>query len=318
LDKHSKQLFALILIVLTIALVGDFVSGAIGIASSGGGGAASAANPYPFGTWFNFPSSTQCTANNFSDPSCETFGNTTYRIAPTFNGAESNVEASIEVGCKAPSNTIGATLLLQYANYSFTTQTNSSNFITIHTGNSVQSVLIDNSVGNPCPGVLATNFYVPMPVNSSSSSGWMFRVVGINGGGVGDNPRFSFIGVQLQQYIRVAPNLVVTFCNNNHCNLAFQTTQNLVTSLTATFNWDAVNVTANTLCGAGLLCEQFGSGSCTIAIGQSICSATVNFATPFLITSTVTMTASPRIASAPVFAEAPTFYPLFITEPVTR
>ena len=92
------------------------------------------------GTWIGMP---------FNQT--ELMGNTTYRgvLASRSSGGSSGLAVGLVVGCVNPSNTPGATLQLQYANYSDTTHLNSSNFVNVGV---VANILIDNSANQPCPG----------------------------------------------------------------------------------------------------------------------------------------------------------------------
>src|SRR5207249_10621936 len=121
-------------ILLSIIAIGLAV---VGIASAGGGGSSSPS--IPLGTWNNMPSAVT-----------ELMGNASYRglvIALKSSGSIGGLLVGLTVTCVNPSNTAGANLQLQYANYSDTTHSNSSNFVNIGI-----SQLIDNSANNHCPG----------------------------------------------------------------------------------------------------------------------------------------------------------------------
>src|SRR5437899_804228 len=121
-------------------LVGLLIVGALSVI--GIGSPASKTQTFAsLGTWNNMPSA-----------ATELMGNTSYRgmLRSSSGGGESGFRAGLQAGCVNPSNTVGATLQLQYANYSDTTHTNSSNFANILGA----SIFIDNSANWPCPGSL--------------------------------------------------------------------------------------------------------------------------------------------------------------------
>src|SRR2546427_1578686 len=88
----------------------------------------------PLGQWSNMPSN-----------STELLGNTSYRGLIIASGTAPSIR--MIVSCIVPSNTVGANLQLQYANFSLVTNTNITKF-----ANAGPTVLIDNSANYPCPG----------------------------------------------------------------------------------------------------------------------------------------------------------------------
>ena len=228
------------------------------------------------GTWKNMPSATT-----------ELMGNTSYRavLMVRTSGGSVGLSAGLEVGCITPSNTVGAQLQLQYANYSDTTHTNSSNF-----ANLGMTVFIDNSANWPCPGTLENNVGT-LPAINLNPVGYLFRVLGMNGGGSGDNPRFSLVSVYVTQSI-IRTFIFGHLTPGTSSFLGFiQSNFPVTASTTPSFDWFATNA-SNTVptCGTGDLCEQHGTNSCTIAIAGSQCTVTTTYGTAFTGTVVVQMT----------------------------
>jgi len=143
----------------------------------------------PLGVWKSMPACPVIT------DSCELMGNASYRGTLVFSigGQQAQTSAILSVGCVIPSNTLGAVLQLQYANYSVTSRTNITNFINLGS-----AVPVDNSATWPCPGNLEIGTGGTLP---AIVQGFIFRVIGSGGGGTGDNPRFSSITVNIYQQI---------------------------------------------------------------------------------------------------------------------
>jgi len=266
----AKASFILAIIALLVGFVGW------GIPNSGGGGSSSAG--VPLGTWTNMP---------FSQT--ELMGNTSYRAVLRFTTASSAVTVELEVGCISPSNTIGATLQLQYANFTAVTNTNTSLFVNL--GNAIP---IDNSVNFPCPGVLLDGTPGGLPPNISNPA-YEFRVVGSNGGGIGDNPRFSFVSVlihqQVQPLFQLRKAAVSTTSFTTVALLEYATSA--VAGQVVSFDWIAVNDTG-TSCLSLSACIQHGTNSCTIPLNGFTCNVVTTFGTAF--TNTPNVVVSPNTA----------------------
>jgi hypothetical protein len=201
----------------------------------------------------------------------ELMGNTSYRgllIIRSGQGA-SSLTVGLEVGCINPSNTVGSTLQLQYANYSDTTHTNTTNFVNVAVG-----VLIDNSVNNPCPGILEANTGSLPNINANPVI-YEFRVVGSGGGDTGDNPRFSSINVYIAQNVQRGVAFRTSAISlTAFTEVVFTIPQfNLAVALGVTFDYIATN--------NGALVDS-GTATCTIAVGTSSCSVATTFGTPFV------------------------------------
>lgn len=230
------------------------------------------------GTWISMPPASSCGTGNTSASICELMGNQTYRgiLKSITSSGESGFNVAPQIGCISPSNTVGAMLQLQYANYSDTTHTNSSNFANVGAG-----IFIDNSAGWPCPGNLETTGG-SLPTLTTNPADFIFRYVGIGGGGSGDNPRFSSASVNI---VQVARNLITgwaTGITNVHFTGAIALAYALAAaSTTENFQWFATNTTST---GCGLStdnCWEHGTSSCAILTTTSICSVTVTFTTAF-------------------------------------
>jgi len=220
------------------------------------------------------PDSSSCGVGNTSASICELMGNSSYRgLLLTRSSVGANgINVGLQVNCINPSNTVGAQLQLQYANYSDTSHTNSTNFVNIGS-----QVFIDNSANWPCQGVLEATTGLLASINANPAA-YEFRVVGIGGGGTGDNPRFSSVSIYIIQNIQRA----FIFRNSAISITAFTevvaiTPQALVSASTVVvFDWIATN---------NFVAGQSGTATCTIAIGTGTCSVTTTFAVPFVTTA---------------------------------
>jgi hypothetical protein len=231
------------------------------------------------GTWRNFPSASRCSSGNYSSASCELMGNTSQRgilyQRSTISAAGLSVDLS--VGCVTPSNTVGAILQLQYANFSQATNTNTSNFVNI-----AGTIKIDNSVFWSCPGMLIAASAGSLPNIQGLRVPYQFRVVGSGGGGVGDNPRFNSVNVIVHQII----SRVVYFVTSSVTTTSFVTTASLLTQPTSvplvmTFDWVALNTTT-----------LHGTTTCSIVVlTASSCSVTTTFSSAFAGTPSVLVSA---------------------------
>ena len=232
------------------------------------------------GTWLNFPSS--C-SSSFDD--CELMGNHSYRqvLATASSTGESGLLVQLSVGCILPSVSIfQPQLTLQYANYSRSTGLNTSNFAIL----AGAAVSIDNSANHPCPGTLiSTSANLPSIVINPAD--FIFRVIGTNGNGAGDNPRFSYISVLVSQraqrtyMINIPAPGTSTFVWTAYSNFP------VPSSTTFTMQWSASNITT-TACGISVTvtlnhCWEQGTSSCTFNSGAQLCSAgvTVTYNTAF-------------------------------------
>lgn len=237
----------------------------------------------PLGTWTNMPSATT-----------ELMGNQSYRGAVMISSlvGVAHMQVGLEIGCIVPSNTLGANLQLQYANYTSSTHTNSSNFANIGI-----SILIDNSANNPCPGFLSQNPAVVLPSITGSNAGFEFRVVGSGGGGSGDNPRFSVVSVQLR--ITTGANAIVTPQSVTTTGFTAFVFSWPYVALSAgkplNFAWIAANSTVS------VPTSESGTGTCTILIGTPSCTQAITFPTAFAATPNVVAS----ITNTPVAAVIP-------------
>ena len=240
-----------------------------GIPNNGGG---SSTPSVPLGTWTGMP---------FSQT--ELMGNTSYRGVLRFTTASSSVGPELEVGCISPSNRLGATLQLQYANFTTVTNTNTSLFVNL--GNLIP---IDNSLNFPCPGVLLDGTPGNLPSSNTANNAYEFRVVGQNGGGSGDNPRFSFISVLIHQQVQP----VIQLRKAAVSTTSFTTVAFLEYATSApggqliSFDWIAVNDTG-TSCLSLSACIQHGTNTCTIPLNGFSCNVVTTFGTAFTNTPNV-------------------------------
>ena len=232
----------------------------------------------------------------------ELMGNTTYRAIVVPTGASTTMQGvlvGLSVNCVTISNTVGSKLELQFAVYDIASQTNTTNFGSVSTG---ETVNIDGVTG---PNFCQSNNSIGTSVVSAPTTpvigqGWIFRVVGSGGGGTGDNPRFASINVVL--YTNFAR--VFTGKPTNQATTGF--TANMIQSLTsisantATFNWLATNVTTTqcgTSGGSDLHCFESGNNSCSIAAGGAQCSIAITFNTAFSVAPKVEMTSTTAFVS---------------------
>lgn len=247
------------------------------------------------GVWKNFPPATSCDVAtlpiNVSAQVCELMGNSTYR--GVFGLANMvGYRAYLSVGCVLPSGTAGAVLQLQYALYSSATELNTTNWQSVGTSLSIVTGVV------PCPGNLIGS---DGPLNSTTTNiSYIFRVIGADGNGPGDNPRFSYVSVIIKHndervFVAVGPT------NIQQSNTQF--TANMVASIpvapsgsqTVNFRWFATNASSsipscgsNILTGASDVCWQKGTATCIIAAAGISCSVTTLYTTAFTgSTSTV-------------------------------
>jgi len=254
-------------ILLSIIAIGLAV---VGIASAGGGGGSSSPG-VPLGTWTSMPSA-----------ATELMGNTSYRgiLIPTSSASTlTGIQAGIAVNCITASNTVGANLQLQYALYSFITDTNTTNFQSI----GLAQVFIDGVTANSCVNNTIVSDIGSVLNVTTAGLGYVFRVMGSGGGGSGDNPRFSSITVLVSQlitriYMPIALSITVNgFSGRMYANVLVQI------AVTANFQYVATNNGVQT---------DSGSGSCTIAVGTNNCSAAITFPLAFATVPNVVMTST--------------------------
>lgn len=235
------------------------------------------------GTWYNMPSgSTTCPIGRPQPGGftpCELMGNESYR-GVIVNDGPMTVNVFLSVGCVIPSNTLGASLNLQYANYTGLGHTNTTNFVDI-SASTTSDIRIDNPAGFPCPGILTSTNVVTLSKGAGANTGWIFRVIGSGGGGIGDNPRFSFVSVVLR-FTGGAGAITPTPQSITPTSFlaVIRTFPPLTTTLTENFDWIATN---NTL-------TQGGTGNCSVPANGFLCSTTITFPTAFLSTPFVTLT----------------------------
>jgi hypothetical protein len=232
--------------------------------ASGGGGAQTFTQ---LGVWQNMPSGVT-----------ELMGNTSYRglLITRSSAGEGGISVGLGVNCITPSNTVGAILQLQYANYSDTTHVNTTNFVNIGI-----PIPIDNSANNPCPGALE-GLSANLPSINTNPVIFVFRVVGSNGGGAGDNPRFSSMNVYVLQLLRKAYIPVIVSHGTTTFTYQIQSTTPLGSTTTVNAIWISTNQTGPTVCGTGDLCIQSGTTSCSISAGAANCATTtVTYGTAF-------------------------------------
>jgi len=259
------------IILFFIIIVGDILTGAVSSHTQAG----SSSLGVPLGVWANMPSS-----------SIELMGNTSYRgvLASRSSGGSSGLSIGLIVGCVTPSNTPGATLQLQYANYSDTTHLNVSNFVNVGI---LTNVLIDNSTNSPCPGLLESNTNGLPNINVNPTL-FEFRVVGSGGGGLGDNPRFSSVSVYVIQTAYRIPTVVVSTRSTTAFTAFVYTTWQVPATITENFDWIASS--------NGVLIES-GANSCSISAGSNSCSVSTTFGTIFGTTPNVVCTSRNAEAS---------------------
>jgi len=255
------------IILLFIIIVGDIVTGAVSSHIPGG----SSGIGVPLGTWTNMPSSPT-----------ELMGNTSYRgiLIPTSGGTTlTGIQAGLAVNCITVSNTVGANLQLQYALYSFITDTNTTNFQSI----GLAQVYIDGVTANSCVNNSIVSDIGSVLNVTTAGLGYVFRVMGSGGGGAGDNPRLSSITVLVSQlitriYMPIPLSITVNgFSGRMYANVLVQV------AITANFQYVATNNGVQT---------DSGSGTCTIAIGANNCSAAITFPLAFATVPNVVMTST--------------------------
>lgn len=252
--------------------------------------------------WNNFPST--CV----SDDACELMFNTSYRglLSVHSNSGVGGISIGLEVGCTSPSNTLGAILQLQYAQYiddnPSAFHANFTNFVNIGT-----PIKIDNSTGWPCPGVLEEPAGTIPAYNPSSPCCveiYELRVKGSGGGGVGDNPRFSFVHVFVNQ---IAQTAIVADAKQKSLGAGTGfiwgsvSTLPAAASITVTVSWLSTNITS-TNCGV-LHCWESGTSTDTILAGATLGNTvTVNYATTFTGTvKTLVSVQNPALAQGSIY-----------------
>ena len=275
LNLNNKRLSLGLIAAALIFIAGFTIVGAQGPSSPG----------VALGTWFNFPSS--CSA---SFDECELMGNQSYRqvLATGSASGEGGITVQLSVGCILPSVSIfNPKLNLQYANYSRFTGLNTSKFLTL------VSVQIDNSAGNPCPGNLISTG-ANLPSINTNPADFIFRVVGQNGTGTGDNPRFSSVSVLVSQLaqriymIDIPAPTTTTFAWKAYSNFPVSS------STTFTMQWSASNITTTNCGSIGDHCWEQGTSSCTFNSGAQVCSATITVTYNTAFTGTVRVQATSK------------------------
>lgn len=241
------------------------------------------------GVWKNFPPISSCDVtavpNNVTAKVCELMGNSSYRgVLP---GGFAGYSVGLSVGCISPSVPTGlggpGFLQLQYAIYTQIGETNSSNWQSV--GSSLQ---IDGAT-NPCPG----NDVSPSGALNTTTTGYIFRVVGADGGGPGDNPRFSSIGVTIFQTVVRTFGAQYSIIGVTSFTAIVTASVPVLGNQLVNFRWFATNVSStNPSCGHNAagndnVCWQRGASSATIPTGGFF-SSTVTVTYPTAFTGTVT------------------------------
>jgi hypothetical protein len=279
------------------------------------------------GTWYHFPSS--CPTQD----SCELFGNNTYRTVFTAGNNTattlSGYAAFLVVNCVVNSNVAGAYLQLQYALYniggpavSSSNSTNWQNLGTVDIGLFISlnsPCLVSNGSPTNTPAT-SRSILLNQTICSggSGSCGYIFRVLGQHGGGASDNPRFSFIGVGIENTGSGNRRIYTAEATQKTIGPAGGFTYQLysypaVTSSTAvSFVWTANNVSSGGTCGIGATatshCWESNTSSCTFAAGAAVCpsagSTTINYGMAFTGTVKtfiqITTTSAPASTTIPV------------------
>lgn len=224
------------------------------------------------GTWQNMPSA-----------STELFGNTTNRnILRVVTDA--GYYPTLRVNCVKPSNTLGAKLQLQYANFSVVTNTNNSNFVNA----GVASIKIDNSLNSPCPGTLSygvTSFRLPILPVGVRNTAFIFRVIGSGGGGNGDNPRLSGLSVIISSQLTNGYTVFASAITTTGLNVVTYSQFPDTSSFTSSFSWIATNSTVDTTT------VQAATGTCVWAF-PAITSCTVAVTFPLAYAATPVVVAA--------------------------
>ena len=217
------------------------------------------------GIWLNMPSA-----------STELLGNTSYRAA--FSGGQgggtytSGLKALLSVNCLIPSNTAGANLQLQAADYDLVSGSIGS------FSNVGGTVVIDNSANSACPGPLTGGDGALTA--AANQHGYLFRVLGAGGGGTGDNPRFASINVIIEESYNRFASVVVSTRSTTAFTAFVYVPYQLTSSTTENFDWIATN--SSSTVGSPLLQIEHGANSCSIASGGVSCSVSTTFTTAFI------------------------------------
>lgn len=246
------------------------------------------------GTWYNMPSSCP------SQDSCMLFGNQSLVQILPFDGKLSNgasintLSAYLSVNCLVPSASANdAYLQLQYAIYNG--QSNVAQGLGTNATNwqNISKVFINsNGTYTPCSypfNVLTGQVDLGVALNISSV-GWVFRVLGFNGGGNGDNPRFGFVNIELQNLVKRLVTISVFTPTATSFSYAMEVSILFTSNTAVTFQWIADNITSGG-CGIPIAgtttyhCWENGSGTCTFLVTAPQCpgsgSNSVSFGTAF-------------------------------------
>lgn len=228
------------------------------------------------GTWYNMPS--LCP----SQDQCMLFGNQSLVQILPFDGvlsagaASGTIAAYLSIGCLAASVSVNdAYLQLQYAMYNGQSNvvqglgTNATNW------ENISRVYINsNGTYTPCNypfNVLTGAVDLGVQLNATAI-GWVFRVIGANGGGQGDNPRFTFINIELENYVKRVATITPFTPSTTAFSYAIEVTVPFTANTAITFQWIATNITS-TGCGLGsnkeFHCFESGVGTCTFTLAGS-------------------------------------------------
>lgn len=226
----------------------------------------------PLGQWSSFPLVSSCSLSpgnvNVTARSCELLGNNTQRgsIIEKQGVAMTQITALLSVGCAVLSSTIGADLEMAYA--IFDGNTNITNFQLIG-----GQLFIDGVNSPGCTTAYSFGVSGTQLLNTTAANqGYIFKVVGGDGGGLGDNPRFFSVNVILEQN---RPRLFTgTVTSHTATNFAVQiaATVSPSSNTLVNFMWIATNATLTNPASTVI-----GSGSCTINSGGLACSTTISY-----------------------------------------
>jgi hypothetical protein len=177
-------------------------------------------------TWINMPVATT-----------EIFGNINAENRIVVDWISVN-SVAFEINCQTPSSGLNPTLQLQWSTDGGVTWNNIASTITI-----------DNFSGCPMATIIETA-YATVPA-TAQTAGTLLRIVGQNGGGVGDNPSFTK-GLVLQKgsVTNTIGGFIVCVDNigasNPKTTIRISCASNnpaSVSTVTANFNWEAWSLT---------------------------------------------------------------------------
>lgn len=233
---------------------------------------------------------------------CELFNSPNYRAEIFTNGPQNGLSVGFSLNCINPAihTNGGSVVYLEYANYSFTTWANVSNFKIVGA-----SIYIDNTNSFPCPGTLANDIG---SIPATSSDGYEFRIVavcGCTGFGSSGNPILNNVQVDMFRSTGQLIGIQMLGFTTAHFLWRAQTISPVTSSTTVTLNWIATNQTSATcgiIAGVNDECIQSGTSTCSIGAGTSACSTvTVTFSHTFTGTVTGTESHTPALTTTNIF-----------------